>query len=83
LNRSKRFERLERLKRPRYRFSAIKEFYFRLTYLGKVQAINKVGGLVERRLNDLTAATHDAKAQDRALPEVLIAALRDGNIELV
>lgn len=65
------------------RNSAVKKFYFGLGYLGEVQTVNEVGGLVQRRINHLTATAHDAKTQDRTLPEVLSAALCNGNIELV
>jgi len=83
LNRSKRFERLERLKRPRYPFSAVEEFRLHLTHLGKAQTVNKVEDLLKRRLHNLVVAADHAEAQNRALPEILVTTLCDGDIELV
>jgi len=83
LNRSRRFERLERLKRPRYRFSAVKELRSHLAYLGKTHIIYEIDDFVQRRFDNLVTAANDTKTQDRALPQILIPTFCNGDIKPV
>ena len=58
-------------------------FYFGIPYLGKVQTDNKINDLLQCGINDLMAASNYPKAQDRALPKILIATFGHRDIELV
>jgi len=61
----------------------MEDFDFRIPYFGQAETIDKIHDLLQRCLDDGLAAPYGAEAQDRALPEFLISAFRDRNVELI
>ena len=63
--------------------STVEEICFRLTHLRKSQAIDEIDDFLKRGLDNLATATDNAKTQNRALPQILVATFCDGDIKLV
>lgn len=61
----------------------VKELRFSLTDFSQPQFVDKINDLLKRGLHDGTAAADGAETQDRALPQILVAAFCNGDIELV
>jgi len=61
----------------------MKNLHVRLPHLHQAEAVDELDDLLESGLHDLRVAADDAEAQERALPKLLAAALRNGDVELV
>ena len=60
---------------------AVKKFDADRADFGQTQLVDKLDDLGQRRFDDRPAGAGDREAEQGALPQVLIAALSDGNIE--
>ena len=65
------------------RSSAVKKFDFRFPDFGQTEAVDEIHYFLQRRLDHRLAASHDAEAKDRALPEFLIPAFGYRDVELI
>jgi len=62
---------------------AMKTFHLRITQLGQTLRFDKIDDLSQRRLNHRLMRSRGGKSQNRALPQLLIAALGDRDIEVI
>jgi len=63
------------------KLSAVEKFHAGLPDFGQTQLIDKLNDLVQARFDDRPASTGDCEAEQGTLPQVLITAFGDGNIE--
>jgi hypothetical protein len=61
----------------------MKDFDFRIPDFRQAQTIDEIDDLLQGRFDNRPAAADDTETQNGALPEVLIAALRDRDIEVI
>src|SRR5258706_13904264 len=65
------------------RFSAVEEFGVGLPHFGEPEAVDELDDVVERGFDHPTAAADGGEGEQRALPQVLVAAPRGGDVELI
>ena len=62
---------------------AMKTFHLRITQLSQTLRFDKIDDLSQRRLDHRLMRSRRGKSQNRALPQLMIAALGDRDIEVI